>query len=976
MNSKNSNPPPPMTTITTITTSATLKTPSSTSNSKKKFGKNLNKLIKQPTPPPISGLNSKSLYHRSNSSSGSGTSSLVLLSTKKKRSISSGSNASSGLGSSLLGGGGGSNVGSSNNNGVNSGSGGGSNTTHNALVNALSGGGSSKNFNSNSSNENGNETAKEVNQMNGSITATKSNDGSNFVDKYSNSNNNVDSSMNASSSAWGIESKRKEKQQQQQLQPLNQSDRLNEEQHQNQHNISLNNNNSIESNDAPVRQQHTTQLNGISQSNRFHAAPKIAPVPLEGSSSVLSENDRKEESKEDQVEFMKKLAKEKAAKIREEEEKRIQQQKERAALRLKELELKISKKGSSSSSSSRSLNGGNPTGNHYQLHSSSQRRTLFDPSSSTTTTTRTYSSLVGSTSSTSNKHNNAVTRNVNNGNGNRGNLNNDLRESAVLSHKQQSQTDETTPPPPAPQMQVIQLTSYEDRDRGMARSTNIGPRMLFDPKSGSMVAVPSRDREEKNSNSNGNSTNHSEREKGRSSSKARREKGKSKSSRQRKDTDNNFGGTEDDRLDSKANKIRNKSKKDKRRDFETEKKASSGTSNKYARRKASGSLSTQDRNLHGREKKFRLPRTKGVLYKRDENGNFVSADGCEGDQGYGAHSIPGGRVMNPKGYATFQRKLQEESEQYSRTYANVLGNQGFGAWHHSYDYTLQSSLHLEYDSIPSKTLNRSHFMRKNNSPKQTPKSKDEDINYDLPSPLRVKADEKLELLTGMDESPTLQATAAVWAPSEAALALAAANANQNEKGADKSLSESGDDISESEVHAFSAISLIENSTHNDDDDDDEGSQSLRFGLGFDPTKNMDSVMMSPDLVSADNDGSTSINVPELLFKAGTSLSTSSKNPFAADTLLGPSPWGGNVATSVSMGSLSNWDYLRDTGNRGNATAEPSSGEGKNTPRATPFLSLGGLNGDQNTWGTAGFVSGFSGINGPSFGSASSPTSKD
>jgi len=45
---------------------------------------------------------------------------------------------------------------------------------------------------------------------------------------------------------------------------------------------------------------------------------------------------------------------------------------------------------------------------------------------------------------------------------------------------------------PAAPSSMIQLSSYEDRDRG-GRKTNAGPRMLFDPKSGSLVAAPRRD---------------------------------------------------------------------------------------------------------------------------------------------------------------------------------------------------------------------------------------------------------------------------------------------------------------------------------------------------------------------------------------------------------------------------------------------------------------------------------------------------
>mmetsp|Transcript_26975 Transcript_26975/g.34358 ORF Transcript_26975/g.34358 Transcript_26975/m.34358 type:complete len:169 (+) Transcript_26975:1426-1932(+) len=43
-----------------------------------------------------------------------------------------------------------------------------------------------------------------------------------------------------------------------------------------------------------------------------------------------------------------------------------------------------------------------------------------------------------------------------------------------------------------PPITMIQLSSYEDRDRG-ERGSGAGPRMLFDPKSGSMVAAPSRE---------------------------------------------------------------------------------------------------------------------------------------------------------------------------------------------------------------------------------------------------------------------------------------------------------------------------------------------------------------------------------------------------------------------------------------------------------------------------------------------------
>ena len=49
---------------------------------------------------------------------------------------------------------------------------------------------------------------------------------------------------------------------------------------------------------------------------------------------------------------------------------------------------------------------------------------------------------------------------------------------------------------------------------------------------------------------------------------------------------------------------------------------------------------------------------------------MCDADGCEGDLGYGAHSVPGGRVKNPEAYAKFsqqQQQLYEQRQQRMRT---------------------------------------------------------------------------------------------------------------------------------------------------------------------------------------------------------------------------------------------------------------------------------------------------------------------
>ena len=946
---RSSNPLP--TTITTNSaTSASTTTTTTTTTSKKKFGKNFNKLIKQqqqqqqPAVPAINGLNSRSLsYHRSNSSSSGGTSSLVLLSTKKKRStsgigigignnaaggsiLSSGSNISSGSASGNHNGttSGGSSSGivngtSGNGNGITMttssslDNGSKETTTHDALVNALNG-------NNYKSNANGNGKGDYFQTVDSNTGHTTASDSHNYAAPVP--------------VAWGVEKAKKK-----------------QYQHQQPHNEVRNETSDGTSYSKQQQKQHqdqyqneTTQPSSepTSTTNDISTSKSTQPVSSSASSSSKNDND------DDQVEFMKKLAKQKAMKARQEEENRIKQQKERAALRLKELELKMAKKNGTSNSGAGIQN---------------DKRSLFDPSSSSI---RTYSSLVGNHNSNNNSQDNS------NANGNVPTTNNISHHDngshlngPSMSYQQQHQHQQQSPPLPSEgAMHMIHLSSYEDRDRGMVRNVNAGPRMLFDPKSGSMVAVSSRDKDQNGAgNGDHNGSGNGDRERGGSSKGGRREKGKLKSSRLRKD----LNSVDDDGLDGKTNKLRNKSKKEKRRE---EKKATNSASS-FERRKKTITSSAIERNGTGNGNKVRLPRTKGVLYKRDGKGNLVSADGCEGDQGYGAHSVPGGRIKNPKSYATKKKKLQEESDKQVRNYSETHGNQGFAGWHQQYDqydYTAQPSIHMEYDPIQSKTLNRSHFMRKTNSPVKESHErveKKEEISINFPSPLHVKADEKLELLTGMDESPTLQATAAAWAPSEAALALAAANANQNEK---DSNSKSSDDMSETEA-MISGISLIDNSTH----EDEEESQSLRYGLGFDPTKDMDAVMMSPDLLSADNQGSNSTtNIPELIFKPDTSITTSSKNPFAADNvLLGSSPWGSNVPNSVSMGSLTNWGV----GNKESSIDMSPSNSGKESSLAKSFLSLGNLNGDQNTWGTGGF-SGFNGIDGPLFGSNNTQGGKD
>ena len=235
---------------------------------------------------------------------------------------------------------------------------------------------------------------------------------------------------------------------------------------------------------------------------------------------------------------------------------------------------------------------------------------------------------------------------------------------------------------------VIQLASYEDRDRGESRSSNTTPRMLYDPKSGSMVAV--------------------------GESKIKKVKPKTRREVEKGDT---------------GDAVNTGKKKSKARiDVAV-------TPSKEFRRGDSVDTTSADENRASRPRPIkppepRLPRTCGVLYVRDEKGNCYSVDGCDGDQGYGCHGVPGGRTRNPVAYAKYEEGREKESE-----------NQG--------DYS------MDIDDTEQGLQGYS-------SPEKAPE----------PVIAWVKPNEKIELLTGVQDSPTLQATAMPWAPSQAALSAA------------------------------------------------------------------------------------------------------------------------------------------------------------------------------------------------------------
>jgi len=616
----------------------------------------------------------------------------------------------------------------------------------------------------------------------------------------------------------------------------------------------------------------------------------------ENCSSSKASND----SKESQVEFMARLARKRAEKRRKEEESRLLEQKERAAARLLALEEKLGPKvsteinalpivrsGPSSSvkleplaRNQPSANGGK--GNSTRLRDQIQKpRTLYDP-------TRPYSSLVGGNAPSSPKT--SVSAN--------GRNHETPKKSEVIDTRNEAGS---------PSVSKIQLSSYDDQDRG-GRSTTSGPRMLFDPKSGSMVAVPKREE-------NGIASNN----------KNRRERGKDKV-RNGRDTKRNESSTGNvSRLDGS----RPLSRKERKREAK-ERKNSMDISGSRSPSHLDNANSREGKSFSNRKsnsKQEKLPRTRGVLYKRDENGTLLSADGCDGDVGYGSHSVPGGRIRNVKAYTSYHKNAVE--------LPNSLHT------YHQHHVADPSSFHVDHENYmtnPQYGLTRDHFMR-------SPKKVTEGIIQTLPEPVTVKPNEKIEIRIGLEDSPTLQATAAVWAPSEAALALAAAKKNivpaiVKEAPLDE---EENDDISESEVHAKNAMALIDN------DGEEYQSPSVGLGLGFDPTKSMDFVMMSPAKV--DTSAVNETEVSSLPLNTSRPLS----NPFASSHILGSPTWG----ATGSIGSLSDWDYSRNGSNTGNDPIQTLETNG--VAGTTSFLSLGNLGDHQRTWGTGGVGGVFTGL---------------
>ena len=72
------------------------------------------------------------------------------------------------------------------------------------------------------------------------------------------------------------------------------------------------------------------------------------------------------------------------------------------------------------------------------------------------------------------------------------------------------------------------------------------------------------------------------------------------------------------------------------------------------------SIALQQKNKRRKNPRKRIPRTCGVMYKIDKVGNYMNIDGCEPDNGYGAHRVPGGKVKNPGAHTKLLKKEEEK----------------------------------------------------------------------------------------------------------------------------------------------------------------------------------------------------------------------------------------------------------------------------------------------------------------------------
>lgn len=647
---------------------------------------------------------------------------------------------------------------------------------------------------------------------------------------------------------------------------------------------------------------------------------------------------------------MNKLAKERAQAKREEEERKSREQKERAAARLKELEDRIASKDlaplekpmkhdvpavkvSQSEIVLEKLGRNGSTLKESVIHpehAPHAAKTLFDPN-------RSYSSLVGG-------------------------VKNKLSNGATNSSQPSNSTTPPPPPitahkPPFDELPVkpIVLASYEDRNRG--ERPNQGPRMLFDPKSGSMVEARSLDKR-------GEDTKKKERN--------RERKEKIKKERERPSTSQSVvkttpgklslvkrlegssreanGIIQDDSQPGDGPAYLGKKNRGRRDDIKKDKKKDSRSISRKdpIDNDRPFSANTEDFRTSSKKSETRrhdLPSDKRSrqnverISKGSRNTNSSTGVETNGNKTKGSNSEYNQHTKHGRNAEKGKPKKGKSVERQS---ASAYSSQG--------DHPQSKRGQKRYDNQQRRDRRfQDEFSKAPRSP--PPETKPDEGHSPVQQPVghfinppkapsSAILSDGLSILDDAPDTPTLQATAHPWAPSRATLAAIAVGVSEK----------SSPEVEPSSGPGSSSKSV-----------GDESKDSPSFtGLGFDPTENMATVIMSPAIQGTDIVGDfadLSLDQDVNPFSSGSSRGMSrffGGATWGSGALNGTphcdrasSPGLGGEPLSMSMGL--NWNILETSPSNQKISTQTS-----NLAPAT-FLSLSPLAGNSDdTWGSGGF----------------------
>lgn len=469
------------------------------------------------------------------------------------------------------------------------------------------------------------------------------------------------------------------------------------------------------------KRPHQDENNGDGDGGGEAAPNSAVEVPKASTSKV----DNKDEDADPNV-YMAKKARERAAKRREEEENRMLAQKERAAQRLRELDEKAersrggARRGAETDSEhlNESVNAipmdrTDRSGNGRKQRNENAPRTLFDPKAPSSNSGKPFTSrrqqLQQQQSYDRSPRMNGVegpNANSRNGDGPRFDSSADRSSVGDVEEKQD----------------VIQLSSYDDQDRGNNGATGGGPRMLFDPKSGSMVEAGAASTLTPKSFPN--------RERGGGRGQVTR----SRNPKNNQDADAAGGDGASGGKEVRRGRKRREFKESYKESWTSQPRGRGGDG------EASFTAKSESKKKEFPEPR-EYPRTRGVLYVRDEDGDLYSVDDCDGDLGYGAHSVPGGRLKNPEAFAKYEEALKHKKKEKKTGKEKKV------------DRTKQRKNRRENTNANTQGQDQSEVLQTGFHIQEPPPQEHE----------WVKPDDKIELITGV-ESPTLQATAKEFSP--------------------------------------------------------------------------------------------------------------------------------------------------------------------------------------------------------------------